>query len=159
MGYPYFDLRFFPNFAFARLLISFHGLPEDSIQKGDNYYFQCAETCKRIKDELKVQEEDAELVFQSRFGYKKWLSPYLNDKLVELGSNGTRTIDVISPGFPIDCCETIDEIERESAELLKTETKGAAKLRYIPCLNETSAGVDVTFNIIRNNVAGWIEES
>eukprot|EP00918_Siedleckia_nematoides_P016170 GHVU01034821.1.p1 GENE.GHVU01034821.1~~GHVU01034821.1.p1 ORF type:complete len:240 (-),score=24.94 GHVU01034821.1:964-1683(-) len=38
-----------------KLLISFHGLPEDSIQKGDNYYFQCAETCKRIKDELKVQ--------------------------------------------------------------------------------------------------------
>ena len=51
--------------------------------------------------------------FQSRFGKATWLQPYTEPVLIELAEQGMKRIDVVCPGFSVDCLETIDEIAFE----------------------------------------------
>ena len=58
-----------------KLLLSFHGLPERNLQKGDPYYCLCQKTSRLIAQKLKLNENEYEVVFQSRFGPSRWLQP------------------------------------------------------------------------------------
>ena len=51
-------------------------------------------------------------------------------------TEGARVIDIVAPGFAVDCLETLEEVNmgiREKLEALGCE------LRYIPCLNDSDA--------------------
>ena len=50
---------------------------------------------------------------------------------------GVRTIDVVCPGFAVDCLETLEEIAVENADAFRAA--GGEALRYIPCLNAGDA--------------------
>ena len=43
-------------------------------------------------------------------------------------------MDVICPGFPADCLETLEEINMECRETFLAA--GGNEFRYVPCLNE-----------------------
>ena len=47
--------------------------------------------------------------FQSRFGPQEWLKPYMNEKFKELIEKDLTDINVIAPGFSVDCLETLEE--------------------------------------------------
>lgn len=117
-----------------RLLISFHGIPEHVVHKGDPYAEQCALTARRLAQALELSGNDWQLVFQSRFGRAQWLKPYTEDTLVQFAGEGLRTVDVICPGFAADCLETLEEITLRYAESFRAA--GGKDLRYIPALNE-----------------------
>jgi protoporphyrin/coproporphyrin ferrochelatase len=132
------------------LLMSFHGLPELLTKLGDPYYSQCQETARLIAQKLGLNEKQWVLVFQSRFGKAEWLKPYCVDTLQKLPAQGIKTIDVICPGFSVDCLETLEEMAMENKSVF-LEAGGEA-YRYIPALNDSESHV----NAIADLLDGWI---
>lgn len=115
------------------LLFSFHGLPERSRALGDPYYQQCLASARRIAEKLELPETAWKVAFQSRFGRAEWIKPYCVELLKELAAQGFRTVDLVCPGFAVDCLETLEEIAiANKAVFLQA---GGVQYRYIPALN------------------------
>ena len=128
------------------LLMSFHGLPEKLTQLGDPYFHQCHQTAALIAKKLGLNDKQWLIVFQSRFGKAQWLKPYCVDTLQELPGLGIKTIDVVCPGFAVDCLETLEEIAMENKSIFIES--GGIDYRYIPALNDTDAHVDAIINLL-----------
>ncbi len=119
------------------LLFSLHGLPAVSRQQGDPYYDQCVASTQAIAAKLGLEENAWKLVFQSRFGAQEWLKPYCVEVLKELPGQDMKSVDVVCPGFAVDCLETLEEIAIANKEIFIGA--GGEQYRYIPALN-ASAG-------------------
>ncbi|MEO8343658.1 MAG: ferrochelatase, partial [Gallionella sp.] len=117
-----------------KLVMSFHGLPQFSLDKGDPYHCECHKTARLLAQELGLKPEQYFLSFQSRFGKAEWLKPYTTATLKELGKQKTKRVDVVCPGFVADCLETLEEIAQEGKE--DFQHAGGGEYHYIPCLNE-----------------------
>jgi len=117
-----------------RLLFSFHGLPQQLVDKGDPYPQRCQASARAITQLLGLDDQQWQLAYQSRFGRSKWVQPYAEATLWQLAESGVKTIDVVCPGFAVDCLETLEEVALRFAEGVAAR---GAHLRYIPCLNQT----------------------
>ncbi len=114
------------------LLISFHGLPK----KGAGIYErQCRRTAELLAKNLGLGEREWRLVFQSRFGYAKWLEPYADITLGQLPREGIERVDVVCPGFVADCLETLEELGLRGRETFTAA--GGREFHLVPCLNES----------------------
>lgn len=116
------------------LVMSFHGIPQRSVDRGDPYADQCQATAQALAAALGLSPDQWLATFQSRFGAAKWLQPYTQPTLEELARGGLKRVDVLCPGFPADCLETLEEIAMECREAFLHA--GGETFRYIPCLNE-----------------------
>jgi ferrochelatase len=130
-----------------QLIMSFHGLPENSKKLGDPYFDQCHRSAKLIAKNLELPEQGWQLVFQSRFGRAEWLKPYCVEVLQKLPGQGIKNIDVVCPGFSIDCLETLEEIAITNKQAFINA--GGKEYRYIPALNGTNAHAQSLHKIIR----------
>lgn len=128
-----------------RLLMSFHGIPQRLVDAGDPYEAQCRASAAAIAAALGLDGGDWMLAFQSRFGRERWLQPYTSDTLQALAQGGVGQVDVVCPGFAVDCLETLEEIAIENADLFRAS--GGQALRYIPCLNATAAHAEALAGI------------
>ena len=133
-----------------RLLISFHGLPEKSQRQGDPYYNQCMISGKLIASKLGLSESDWQIVFQSRFGPTQWLQPYCVEVLKGLPGQGIKKVDVVCPGFAVDCLETLEEIAQTNREIFLGA--GGRQYRYIPALNAQKRHAEMLARIIDSRV-------
>jgi ferrochelatase len=132
------------------LLMSFHGLPAQLTKWGDPYFHQCHRTAALIAEKLGLDEKQWMLVFQSRFGKAEWLKPYCVDTLEKLPGQGIKTVDVVCPGFAVDCLETLEEIAMENKSLFMKS--GGTSYRYIPALNDSEAHVDAIINMLEQKI-------
>ena len=139
-----------------KLLMSFHGIPREYFLNGDPYHCECHATARRVATRLELNEDEWLVTFQSRFGPKEWLKPYTDETLRELATAGTRRVDVVCPGFAVDCLETLEEI----ALLNRDEflNAGGAEYNYIPCLNDDPAQVSQLTALIERRLAPWLME-
>ncbi len=128
------------------LVFSYHGLPDRSRRQGDPYFDQCVATTEQLVKRLNLKDSEWRIAFQSRFGREEWLKPYCSDLLKELASDGIGSVDVVCPGFAVDCLETLDEIATEYRSLYKEA--GGKKFRYIPALNDTTSHIEALTGII-----------
>jgi protoporphyrin/coproporphyrin ferrochelatase len=128
------------------LLMSFHGLPELLTKLGDPYYYQCQKTAALIAEKLGLNEKQWLLVFQSRFGKAEWLKPYCADTLQKLPGQGVKAVDVICPGFGVDCLETLEEMAMENKQLFIEA--GGIEYRYIMALNDSDSHVNAIVNLL-----------
>ncbi|KQY55193.1 ferrochelatase [Lysobacter sp. Root494] len=134
----------------AHLLFSFHGLPQRLADNGDPYPLQCEAGARAIATALGQRDESWTLTYQSRFGREKWLEPATADTLQSLATRGIRSVDVIAPGFAVDCLETLEEV----AQMLKDDFRArGGELRYIACLNDSSSHARVLAAIARDALA------
>lgn len=133
-----------------KLLMSFHGVPQKYITRGDPYQSQCANSAQRIADYLKLKDSEWQLVFQSRFGAEEWLQPYCSETLKAYPQQGIKSVDVVCPGFSADCLETLEEIEGENKQYFIEA--GGEHYSYIPCLNDTDSHAQLMSEIVRNNI-------
>ena len=122
------------------LLLSFHGLPQRLVDGGDPYAAQCQASGQAIAAALGLRDDAWSLAYQSRFGSERWLQPATSDTLDALAARGVGSVDVVCPGFAVDCLETLEEIAMMLAE--RFAARGGA-LRYIPCLNASPAHADL----------------
>ncbi|WP_036168791.1 ferrochelatase [Noviluteimonas dokdonensis] len=123
-----------------RLVFSFHGLPQRVVDNGDPYADQCKASVAGIVGDLGLHDEDYVLTFQSRFGKERWLEPATITTLEAMARAGTRRVDVVCPGFAVDCLETLEEIAQQNADAFRAA--GGQAMQYIPCLNDTPAHAD-----------------
>lgn len=137
------------------LLMSFHGVPRFSLDKGDPYHCECHKTARLLAERLGLDKDRYTLAFQSRFGRAEWLQPYTSAVLRELGKRKLGRLDVICPGFVADCLETLEEIAIEG----KTEflSAGGGDYRYIPALNTGSDWITALEQIVAPHLHGWME--
>jgi protoporphyrin/coproporphyrin ferrochelatase len=101
---------------------------------GDPYATQCeASFAKAIAEALGNRpSRSALMTYQSRFGREPWLQPYTDQTLQKLARRGHATsVDVVCPGFAVDCLETLEEIEAAERGAVSTRRAGRT-LRYIP---------------------------
>jgi len=128
------------------LIMSFHGLPEVLTKWGDPYFYHCQKTAALVADKLGLNEKQWLLVFQSRFGKAEWLKPYCVDTLQRLPGQGIKKVDLVCPGFAVDCLETLEEIAMENKALFFAA--GGEDYRYIPALNDSKFHVDAIVNLV-----------
>lgn len=138
-----------------RLLFSFHGLPREMVDKGDPYYRQCQETATLVANRLGLGDGEWYVSFQSRVGRQEWLRPYTDETLQQWGEGRMGKIDVVCPGFAVDCLETLEEIALQNAE--RYVAAGGGELRYIPALNARDDHTSFLSDLIAENAAGWGE--
>lgn len=138
-----------------KLLFSFHGIPQRFADAGDPYPAQCRLGAERIAEAAGLGAGEWMLTFQSRFGREPWLQPYTDKTLEALGQGGMKTVDVICPGFSVDCIETLEEIEEENAEVF--QHAGGGELRYIPALNHSPDHARVLAGVLRRHAGDWLD--
>jgi ferrochelatase len=137
-----------------KLVMSFHGLPQFSLDKGDPYHCECHKTGRLLAQELGLKPEQYFLSFQSRFGKAEWLKPYTTATLKALGKQKTKRVDVVCPGFVADCLETLEEIAMEGKR--DFQRAGGGEFNYIPCLNERNDWMHALTDLVMNNLQGWL---
>ena len=136
-----------------KLVMSFHGVPERTLHLGDPYHCESHKTARLLAERLGLQKSDWQLTFQSRFGKAKWLEPYTEPTLIEMGKAGVGRVDVICPGFTGDCLETLEEINQEAREAFLHA--GGKEFHYIPCLNDSPDWITALSAIAQQHMGGW----
>lgn len=155
---------------YDHVLFSYHGLPQRQIAKasahyGDNsckfgdccdvitaknqycYRANCFETTRKLVASLNIPEGKYTTTFQSRLD-DKWLKPYSDKVIEELGKKGAKKILVFSPAFVADCLETIYEIGTEYEVLFKEH--GGQKVTLVNSLNANDSWVEAIEQIIKS---------
>ncbi len=144
-----------------KVVISFHGIPERHILKGDEtggshclrsgcceeivfanrqcYRAQCFATARALAASLGLGPDDYEVTFQSRLT-KKWITPFTDVRIEELAREGVKRVAVLCPSFVADCLETIEEIGIRAAE--DFVAAGGEKLVQVPCVNAEPAWIE-----------------
>ncbi len=137
-----------------KLVMSFHGVPRFTLDRGDPYHCECQKTARLLAEALTLKPDQHLITFQSRFGRAEWLKPYTMDTLERLGKQKIKRVDVVCPGFVSDCLETLEEIGIENkAAFLRG---GGAEFHYIPCLNERDDWIRALTSIALENLQGWL---
>ncbi|NEX19305.1 ferrochelatase [Thiorhodococcus mannitoliphagus] len=138
-----------------RLLLSFHGIPQEYFEQGDPYHCHCQKTARLLAERLELPSERWFLSFQSRLGKSEWLKPYTDATLEEWGRQGVKSVQVLSPGFSADCLETLEEVSIENRDLFLEA--GGESYSYIPCLNDNPDHMALLADLIVRHCAGWPE--
>lgn len=140
------------DFAPDLLIASFHGMPERTRALGDPYRDQCVESARLLAQALGCE---VRVTFQSRFGRAKWLGPATDEVLRQLPSEGVRNVAVLTPGFAADCLETVEEIAIRGKE--DFISSGGNNFVHLSCLNASPDAMNLYENLIRRELAGWLE--
>ncbi|WIM05616.1 MAG: ferrochelatase [Candidatus Nitricoxidivorans perseverans] len=134
-----------------KLVMSFHGIPKRMAERGDPYADQCARTAELLAAALELSRNAWRMTFQSRLGRAEWLQPYTQPTLEQLAHDGTGSVDVVCPGFPADCLETLEEIAMECKAAFIAA--GGREFNYIPCLNERDDWIAALADIAMERLA------
>ena len=136
------------------LLLSFHGMPERTLQLGDPYHCHCRKTARLLEEALARPGLRTIATFQSRFGRARWLEPATDVVLAQEGQRGTKRIAVAAPGFAADCLETLEELAIRGREQFLAA--GGEHYAALACLNAGEAGMDMLEALVRRELAGWL---
>ncbi|MES2679933.1 MAG: ferrochelatase [Bacteroidota bacterium] len=153
---------------YDHVIFSYHGLPERQIKKASAHYgddtcrlgdccnsitknnqycyrANCFETTRRIAAALNIPASQYTTTFQSRLD-DKWLKPYSDKVIEELGKKGAKKLLVFSPAFVADCLETIYEIGTEYEEIFKEH--GGETVTLVGSLNSGDTWVSAVKDIV-----------
>jgi ferrochelatase len=136
------------------ILASFHGMPERTLELGDPYHCHCCKTARLLSEAM---GRDLTVTFQSRFGRAKWLEPATDTTLAALPARGITRVALVAPGFSADCLETLEELSIRGRETFMEA--GGTHFAYLPCLNDSAAGIEMLRNIVGRELEGWVHAS
>jgi ferrochelatase len=137
-------------------LLSFHGIPIKYAQRGDPYATHVKRTTAALVERLGWTRGRWTQTFQSLFGRDRWLRPYTEEKLRELGAKGVKRVFVAMPGFTADCLETLDEIGHEARAAFRAA--GGEELHACRCLNDHPRWIEALRTLIAEEGRGWLPE-
>ena len=138
------------DFEPQRLLLSFHGMPQRTLELGDPYHCHCQKTARLLGERLSIQTD---IAFQSRFGRAKWLEPATDKLLAAYPAQGVKRIAIAAPGFSADCVETIEELGIRGRETFIAG--GGESFARLECLNDSPEGMTMLQALIGRELAGW----
>lgn len=144
------SLHFEPDLV----LTSYHGVPQEYLDKGDPYHCHCHKTTRLLQERLGWPDGRLMVTFQSRFGKAEWIKPYTDETVKGLPAKGVKRLVVMTPGFVTDCLETLEEIGGENAEYF--HEAGGEHFSAVPCLNDSALGMAVIESVVRRELMGWV---
>ncbi len=147
------DLDALP-FVPDRLVASFHGMPQRTLDLGDPYHCQCRKTARLLGEAL---GQPLLVTFQSRFGRAKWLEPATDTVLEALPGQGVKRIAVLTPGFATDCLETLEEIALRGREQFLAA--GGTDFAHLSCLNAQADAIHLYEHLVTRELGGWLAPS
>lgn len=133
-----------------RLLLSFHGMPQRTLELGDPYHCHCRKTARLLGEAM---GREVDVAFQSRFGRAKWLEPATDAVLKSYPAAGVRKVAIAAPGFSADCLETIEELGLRGRDDFRAA--GGTHFARLDCLNADEAGMAMIEALVRRELAGW----
>ena len=139
------------DFVPQRLLLSFHGMPQRTLELGDPYHCHCQKTARLLGEQLSIPTDVA---FQSRFGRSKWLEPATDATLARYPGKGVTRIAVVAPGFSADCVETLEELAIRGRDTFLAA--GGQRIATLECLNDSPEGMHMLEGLVRRELAGWL---
>ena len=137
-----------------RLLLSFHGMPQRTLELGDPYHCHCRKTARLLSETM---GREVDVAFQSRFGRAKWLEPATDATLAAYPANGVARIAVAAPGFSADCLETLEELGIRGRETFLAA--GGKDFALLDCLNDSPESMDMLEGLVVRELAGWLERA
>jgi ferrochelatase len=138
------------DFEPQALIASFHGMPQRTLELGDPYHCHCRKTARLLGE---ASRRELLVTFQSRFGRAKWLEPATDKTLAALPAQGIRKVAILAPGFAADCLETLEELAIRGRDTFLAA--GGTHFAYLPCLNDSLAGMDMLRSILGRELEGW----
>ena len=141
------------DFEPDRLLLSFHGMPQRTLELGDPYHCHCQKTARLLGEAL---GRDVDVAFQSKFGRAKWLEPATDATLAAYPRNGVKRVAVAAPGFSADCIETLEELGIRGRKTFMDA--GGEKFALLDCLNDSREGVAMLEALVSRELAGWLPQ-
>jgi ferrochelatase len=140
------------DFEPDRLLLSFHGMPQRTLELGDPYHCHCRKTARLLSEAM---GREVDVAFQSRFGRARWLEPATDAVLAAYPRKGVKRIAVAAPGFSADCLETLEELGIRGRETFRHA--GGEHFALLECLNDSAESVAMLERLIERELAGWLE--
>ncbi len=134
-----------------RLLLSFHGMPQRTLELGDPYHCHCRKTARLLGERLSIATDVA---FQSRFGRAKWLEPATDNMLAAYPGQGVKRVAIAAPGFSADCVETLEELSIRGRESFIEA--GGEQFATLECLNDSPEGMHMLEGLVARELAGWL---
>lgn len=136
-----------------KIVISFHGIPQRYVDRGDPYASHCEATARLLAARAGWENGSYLIAYQSRSGREPWLHPYTDETLAGLARAGARHVMVICPGFVADCLETIDEIGHVGREQFRAA--GGETLQLVEGLNDRPRWIAAMAEIALEQLQGW----
>jgi ferrochelatase len=138
------------DFEPQAIVASFHGMPQRTLDLGDPYHCHCRKTARLLSE---ASGHDLTVAFQSRFGRAKWLEPATDTTLEALPGQGVTQVAIFAPGFSADCLETLEELAIRGRDTFLAA--GGTEFAYLPCLNDSPAGLEMLRSILGRELEGW----
>ena len=135
------------------LLLSFHGMPQRTLELGDPYHCHCRKTARLLEEAMARPGLRFATSFQSRFGRAKWLEPATDAVLAEEAAKGTKRLAIAAPGFAADCLETREELAIRGKE--QFQSAGGTHFAALDCLNTSAPGMVMLEALVRRELSGW----
>jgi ferrochelatase len=139
------------DFEPQALMVSFHGMPQRTLELGDPYHCHCRKTARLLGEAL---GRELIVAFQSRFGRAKWLEPATDTRLAALPGEGISRLAILAPGFAADCLETLEELAIRGRDTFFAA--GGTEFAYLPCLNDSPPGIAMLRALIARELEGWL---
>jgi ferrochelatase len=143
------ELARFPHPDKVHLLFSAHSIPESYVRNGDPYLDQTKQSVELIMDGL-GRRNPYQLSFQSKIGPVKWLAPFTNDVIIQLGKQGIADVLVVPISFVSEHIETLYELDilykKVAAEA------GVANFRRVPALNSDPVFIRALAEIVESRM-------
>lgn len=138
-----------------RLLLSAHGLPKKTVERGDPYQAQVEQSATAIVDAIKVKApgwSDLEHVvcYQSRVGPLEWLGPYTDAEIKRTAAE-KRPIVIFPIAFVSEHSETLVELDIEYRHL--AEEGGAPAYLRVPTVGDAPGFIDGLARAVRDALA------
>jgi len=138
------------DFEPDRLLLSFHGMPQRTLDLGDPYHCHCQKTARLLGEAL---GREVDIAFQSKFGRAKWLEPATDVTLAGYPGKGVKRVAIAAPGFSADCIETLEELGIRGRETFNQA--GGERFALLECLNDSPEGIDMLSALVGRELEGW----
>jgi len=133
-----------------RLLLSAHGLPKRTIEKGDPYQWQVEQTAQGLVDVLGIKDLDWNVCYQSRVGPLKWLEPSTDAEIRRAGREG-KAVVVAPIAFVSEHSETLVELDIEYRKL--AQEMGVPDYRRAATVSADPAFIDGLAGLVRKALA------
>lgn len=137
-----------------RLILSYHGIPLRYVRRRhDPYLDRCQNTTRHLLCALREKGITVPVshAYQSRFGKGQWSEPNIVPLINQLAQGSCKHIQVLCPGFAVDCVETLEEIAEENKQRFLLQ--GGEQFYYIPALNDSDAHCQLMISLLTRSRA------
>ena len=122
-----------------RVLFSAHGLPKSVVKDGDPYQWQCEQSACKIASEIKIENLDWEICYQSRVGPLEWIGPSTEEALEKAAQDDVPVV-ILPHAFTQEHVETLVEIEIEYREI--AEELGLKDFYRVPTVSTVASFIE-----------------